>query len=237
VEIDPTQPVPASREQNQVVGVKAARRHRMIVVDDNAENRDVLVQLFSGLGLDVAAAADGAAGVSEWQRFSPDLIWMDLRMPVMDGYEACRTIHERARESGLPAPKIIAITASSLEESHARFEKAGFIALVGKPFRESDIYSLMQQHLEIEFVYARREVVASSGRVAPEKHDWSEKLGRLEPALRQQLLQAARLADFDSVQQATQRVAAIDPALAKRLQELLENYRFDLIQESLEKSA
>ncbi len=235
VEIDNTSPAPITTDTNQIIRVRVGtRRHRMLVVDDNAENREVLLQLLSGLGFEMASAADGAEGVLEWKKFAPDLVWMDLRMPVMDGYESCKTIHRIASEAGQPKPKIIAITASSLEEGHTRAEQAGFAAVVGKPFRETDIYALIKQHLNIDFVYATREAPAANA-TPPAQADLQVLLTDLAPQLRQPLLQAATLTDFDGVQSVTRQLAETNPALASKLNDLLENYRFDLIQEALEK--
>ncbi len=223
-------------EQRQVTGVRGdGVQRRMLVVDDNAENRDVLVQFLSGLGFEVACANDGALGVAEWARFAPDLIWMDLRMPVMDGQEACRTICQQAREGGKPAPKVVAISASSLDGGRASGEQSGFSAYVGKPFREAELYAIMRELLKIEFVYAESEEPArnvnAGGRNG--KVVLAMQLGDVAPTLRQSLSEAAMLADFDGTQAVIRQIAEMHPELAARLHEFLEEYRFDTLQELL----
>jgi two-component system sensor histidine kinase/response regulator len=68
------------------------RAPRMLVVDDIADNRTLLARLLLSIGCDVREAVDGGEAVKLWQSWAPDLIWMDLRMPIMDGDEATRRI-------------------------------------------------------------------------------------------------------------------------------------------------
>lgn len=237
VEVDETCVLTKAPAQEQVIGIRAGTRpYRLLVVDDNAENREVLQQLLAGVGFEIATAADGAQAVHEWQTFKPDLTWMDLRMPVMDGYAACEGIIKLAREAGQPKPKVIAITASTMGENSSRVKQAGFAALIGKPFRESDIYALLRQHLEIEFIYAHREEPVEKGPAV--SHDEIDAaLAGLAGDLRQQLLTVATLADFEGMQVATKRVAEENVQLAAQLDEWLESYRFDLIQEAIERTS
>jgi CheY-like chemotaxis protein len=97
-------PWPARR----VTGLKPGEpEYRILVVEDHKENR----LLMESLGLVVKEAADGEAGVAQWEAWQPHLIWMDMRMPGMDGYEATRRI--KATEQG-QRTKVIALTASRL---------------------------------------------------------------------------------------------------------------------------
>jgi CheY-like chemotaxis protein len=218
----------------------------MLVVDDNAENREVLLQLLGGLGCEVAAAADGAAGVECWRSFQPDLTWMDLRMPVMDGFAACRAITDLAKEANAPAPRIVAITASSLEtvrsgSGRAQMEAAGFSAWVGKPFRESEIHAILQRHLGMapppppagpgEGPAAAAATVAAGAGPGAAADDLAERAAALAPAQRDALAAAATRADFDACQAEIAALAATEPALAARLAVLLDQYRFDLIRD------
>ncbi len=78
-----------------------------------------------------------------WERWKPHLIWMDMRMPVMDGYEATRRI--KAAPSG-QATVIIALTASAFEEDREQIMLEGCDDFVRKPFRKDEIYDMLAKH-------------------------------------------------------------------------------------------
>jgi CheY-like chemotaxis protein len=206
---------------------------RLLVVDDHAENRDVLRQLLAGWGFEVAIAADGREGVAQWRRLLPALTWMDLRMPVMDGFAACQAIHEVARELGHPPPKVIAITASHLGLHDPINPEHGFASLVGKPFREAEIRHLIEAQLHVRFEEAQPPPPLL------EAHAWddamlSSALSKLDEAVITPYRTAVMLADFDGTGQAIAEIAKQAPALAKQLHRLLEEYRFDRMQMLIE---
>jgi CheY-like chemotaxis protein len=120
------------------------------VVDDNAANRALLVQLFAPLGFAVREAVNGEEAIAIWQAWAPHLIWMDMRMPMMDGYEATRRI--KATVQG-QATVIVALTASALEEDRRLILSEGCDDYVRKPFREEALFEALQRHLGVAFVY------------------------------------------------------------------------------------
>lgn len=86
--------------QRQVVTLAPEQKeYRILVVDDVADNRLVLVKLLTPIGFRVREAANGQEAIAQWLQWQPHLIFMDMRMPVMDGYEATRVI--KAAEIGL----------------------------------------------------------------------------------------------------------------------------------------
>ncbi len=225
------------RKAVKITGVSADAQQRfMLVVDDNADNRDLLLQVLRGLGFRAESANDGAAGVAEWERLSPDLIWMDLQMPVLDGQEATRIIKQRAREAGLPAPKIVAITASSLAGDRIARKEGGFDGYVSKPFRESQIHAVLTQLLDVEFSYASAPLPEAEMVTEGSGDDLARNLEQIDPALRRQLAEASTLADFDAAREAIRQIAAVNPRLGESLDEFLENYRFDVLQELTQES-
>jgi CheY-like chemotaxis protein len=218
----PVAPATPSAIQAAVVPVSVAGR-RMLVVDDNPENRDVLAQALVELGCVVETANDGAEGVAAWRRFAPDLVWMDLRMPVMDGYAACQAIREAAQQSGQAAPRVVAVTASSLGAGRERMHEAGFAAWLGKPFREAELHDILRRNLP-PLMTAGAEAPTSATAQADE---FAARCARLPGAQRAALAQAADRTDFAAAQEAIASIAATEPALAERLTQLLELYRFD----------
>jgi len=91
--------------------------YRLLVAEDREENRQLLVKLLTGWGFDVRAACNGVEALNLWREWHPHLIWMDMRMPVMDGYEATRRI--KATPQGQQTI-IVALTASAFEDERER---------------------------------------------------------------------------------------------------------------------
>ncbi|WP_371357375.1 ATP-binding protein, partial [Hydrocoleum sp. CS-953] len=112
-------------------------RYKILIVDDRPINRLLLIKLLQPLGFELKEATNGKEAVDIWDNWQPHLIWMDMRMPVMDGYEA--TQHIKGTTKG-NATAIIALTASVLEEQKAIILSAGCDDFVRKPFREATIF-------------------------------------------------------------------------------------------------
>jgi CheY-like chemotaxis protein len=117
------------------------------VVDDTAENRVLMARLHGLMGLQVEEAVDGREAVERWQKSPPDLIWMDTRMPNLDGPGATREIRRREQGTGAHVP-IIAVTAGVLDTQEEELLAAGYDAVVPKPFRAETIFALLRSHLE-----------------------------------------------------------------------------------------
>ncbi|NET48015.1 MAG: response regulator, partial [Merismopedia sp. SIO2A8] len=150
-------PVESQQISHQtVIGlVPGQPQYRLLVVDDEPDNRQVLSELLGTVGLEVKLAVDGQDCLEIWQQWRPHLIWMDLRMPKMGGIEATQNIRElEVAQSCLTATKIIAITASVFNASREEILGYGFDAYVVKPFKESIIWDTLSQFLGLEFVYA-----------------------------------------------------------------------------------
>jgi len=135
----------------RVTGLKPGQTiPRILVVDDKAENRTALVTLLEIVGFEVTEAENGLEAVERFELWRPDLIWMDIRMPVMDGLEATRRI--RATEAGRRTA-IVAITASAWVEEQEPILAAGCDEIVRKPYREQEIFDVMAARLGVEYTY------------------------------------------------------------------------------------
>jgi CheY-like chemotaxis protein len=155
--VSPISGVNVTPEENNrfVIGLAPGQReHRILVVDDRAENRLLMVRLLTQLGLEVKEATNGQEAVQIWQEWQPDLTWMDIRMPVLDGYEATKQI--RAMEDGQNSI-IIALTAQASQSDRARSFAAGCNDYISKPFREQTVFLKMAQYLGLEYVYQSEE--------------------------------------------------------------------------------
>jgi PAS domain S-box-containing protein len=123
-------------------------RVRALVVDDVEDNREVLSGLLERAGIDVTMATSGAEALQHIARQIPDIVFMDVRMPVMDGLETVRQLRER-----WPAESIVcvAITASGLLRQRSFYQDAGFDDFIGKPFLFEKVCECMVRHLHVEF--------------------------------------------------------------------------------------
>jgi two-component system sensor histidine kinase/response regulator len=139
------------KPQKKVIGLAPDQpEYRILVVDDRADNRLVLVRLLSSIGLLVREAENGQEAVAVWEDWQPQLIWMDMRMPVMDGYEATKQI--KAHPLG-KTTVIIALTASAFEEERKCILAAGCDDFMPKPFEANILFAKMEEFLGIRYVY------------------------------------------------------------------------------------
>jgi len=138
-------------ETREVARLAAGSQVNALVVDDNQNNRDVLSQLLLGIGCRVRLAESALEAFDRVKEEVPDIIFMDIRMPGMNGAEATRRI---IAEHGPDQIKIVAITASVLEHEKAGHMAAGFHSFLSKPFRFPDVCTSLKQLLKVEFDYA-----------------------------------------------------------------------------------
>ncbi|MCP4693464.1 MAG: response regulator, partial [Desulfobacterales bacterium] len=118
---------------------------KILVVDDVESNRDLIRELLSSVNLDVLTAENGQEAVLLAREYQPDLIIMDIRMPVMDGYEAVRRIKGSPRTSGTP---VIALTASAKAGDKEKRIEAGFDNCLTKPVKMRRLLSKLSQFLK-----------------------------------------------------------------------------------------
>jgi signal transduction histidine kinase/ABC-type glycerol-3-phosphate transport system substrate-binding protein/CheY-like chemotaxis protein len=143
-----------AEESRRVVSVvPGATPWRVLVVDDRADNRAVLRGLLETVGLQVREAASGEEAIEAWRSWEPHLVWMDKRLPGIDGLEATRRIRAAEAENGRPRTRIVALSASALEHERAEVLAAGSDDFLPKPFREEAVFAKMREHLGLSYVY------------------------------------------------------------------------------------
>jgi len=144
---------PAGRATpRRVIGIRSVDRvPRVLVVDDQELNRGWLLRLLAAVGFEVREAADGRDALETWRAWKPNLVLMDIRMPVMDGHKATRAIR---CEPGGKDVAIIALTASVFEENRQDVLRSGADDFLGKPVREEELFDKIQAHLGLEYVRA-----------------------------------------------------------------------------------
>ncbi|MCB0224780.1 MAG: response regulator, partial [Anaerolineae bacterium] len=207
-------------------------RYRLLVVDDEPVNRQLLRELLAPLGFEVREAENGQQAIEIWQEFQPHLIWMDMRMPVLNGYEATQIIKSRQSNSRHLKSKIIALTASSFEEEKADILAAGCDDFLRKPFRETELFQMMSQHIGVQFIYERNEspMVDKTGEqtLPPELMD------SLPPEQLTRLAEAVELSDIRWANQIIDDIRPSQPELAGNLSRLVNNFEYSAILAAIE---
>ncbi len=196
-------------------------RYRLLIVDDKSINRQLLIQLLNPLGFELKEAENGQKAVEIWQEWEPHLIWMDMRMPIMDGYEATKIIKSTTKGQ---ATAIIALTASVLEEEKAVVLSAGCDNFMRKPFREDDILTTLSQQLGVRYIYeedqptplATSYPVLAGGDLEKLPKNWLQTLQKF-------LIEG----DIAQVNENIKQIQTQDPSLAAAIQKYTDQFDFD----------
>jgi PAS domain S-box-containing protein len=227
------------RLHHRVVGLAAGQPvFRLLVVEDNESSRNLLTTLLRSVGFDVQEAVNGQEAIELWRRWQPHLIWMDMRMPIMDGYAATTAIKAEIRQSNTGTDtKIIALTASAFEEDRLKVIEHGGNDFIRKPFRESDIFETLRKHLGVRYIFDKEEnplAVAQNGRLPDDQLVSS--LRKLPEDLLARLREATELSDTVHIDQVIQEISTQDEPLAGVLLKLADKYAYDKILVLIERS-
>ena len=196
--------------------------YRLLVAEDRKENRQLLVTLLTSWGFDVRAAANGLEAIRIWQTWQPHLIWMDMRMPVMDGHEATRRI--KATPQGR-STIIIALTASAFEEERELVLAEGCDDYVRKPFRQDEIADKLARRLGAQFLYEGE----ASRQVEPGQSQGALDLAGLPAQELSDLKQAALEADAGKIMRLADRIREQNPVLALALADAVNRFDYAAI--------
>ncbi len=217
--------VPGEESARQVIGLAPDQPiYRILVAEDRDASRKLLIKLLQPLGFDVRGVPDGKKAVELWEEWEPHFIWMDMRMPVMDGYEATKQIKATVKGQ---ATVVVALTASAFEEDRAMILSGGCDDFLRKPFREAEIYDMLAKHLGVRFIYEEDASKADGGDIELSP----ESLAVLPDDLIAALHSAALQADGDQMLALLDQIRGQQPAVAKALHKLVNNFRFDVIME------
>jgi light-regulated signal transduction histidine kinase (bacteriophytochrome)/DNA-binding response OmpR family regulator len=142
--------VPTLQPRRRVVGLQSGQpSYRILIAEDKWANRQLLVRLLAPLGFEVREAVNGQEALTCCKEWQPHLIWMDMRMPVMDGYEATKAI----KASINPAPIILALTANAFEEDRLFALKIGCDDFIRKPIQAEIILEKVAEYLNVQYLY------------------------------------------------------------------------------------
>ncbi len=208
--------------------------YRLLIVDDKPLNRQLLVKLLSPLGFELREANNGQEAMDMCALWEPHLIWMDMRMPVMDGYEATKQIKTTTQGQ---ATAIIALTASVLEEERAVILSAGCDDFMRKPFREEDIFTAISKHLGVRYIYeypTEESVPGSDDSIQEVLTPYA--ISSLPPdwvaAFKQNILSV----DMEEIASSIEQIRSVNLSLADKLEDCINNFEYDSILSVIAKS-
>ncbi|MDJ1182428.1 DAHL domain-containing protein [Roseofilum casamattae] len=214
-------------EKTAIAFAEGQPLYRAVVADDKWENRLVLRQMLEPFNMEIQDAENGREAIALWETWQPDLIWMDMRMPIMDGYKATQIIRDREALENRNRVAIVAVTASAFESEKVNVLAAGCDDFIRKPFRLEELCDRMTKHLGTKFIYAEHENTTEEETIALNPETFSQ----LPDLWRQQFYEAASSADDGEMMALIQH---LDPAyqnLARSLSELVENFQLDRLLE------
>ncbi|MEP6670838.1 MAG: CHASE domain-containing protein [Chthoniobacter sp.] len=222
-------PAAASRtaavvEAREVERLAAGSEVRALIVDDIRENREVLSTLLAAIGCEIVLAENGRQALEAVSVSHPDIVFMDMRLPEIDGLEATRRI---VNDYGAEGLKVVAMSASALEHEREMYLKAGCDDFIAKPFRSARLYDCLHHLLGVEFEYKAPPDGAESAPLLD--------LGRivLPEDLVTRLMMAAELHSATVLKSCLREVEETGPPgrrLAAHLREFLASYDMEMIQ-------
>jgi CheY-like chemotaxis protein/nitrogen-specific signal transduction histidine kinase len=219
VTVLPPEATAAAPRRCRVIGpAEGQPRHRLLIAEDQPENRLLLRKLLEPLGFDLREAANGWEAVALFEQWRPHLIWMDIRMPVMDGLEATR--HIKATDAGAQT-RIVAVTAHALEEERRKILTAGCEDFIRKPYHDHEILDALTKHLGVRFVY--EEETASAPVATPLD---AAAMADLPAGLLNRLEQALVRIDIGAVNRAIEAIRAHHPSQADALGAVARDLQF-----------
>jgi two-component system sensor histidine kinase/response regulator len=214
-----------SSNTHQVIGLEPDQpTYKILIVEDIKENRQLLIKLLVPLGFEVREAENGEQAVKIWESWQPHLIWMDMRMPIMDGYEATQRIkaHPQGKDT-----VIIALTASAFEEQQSAILKAGCNDFMPKPFRTEVLLEKIAKYLGTRYIYEDKSLLMSEH--SPALPLTSEDLKVMPKAWLKKLHRAAAAVDDQSVMELVEEIPENYINLINSLLDLVDNFRLDII--------
>ncbi len=215
--------------QQKVLGLAPDQpTYKILAVDDKAVNCQLLIKLLTPLGFDIKAASNGQEAIEIWDEWQPHLIFMDMRMPIMDGYEATKYIKSQVKGS---ATAVVALTASVLEEEKAIVLSAGCDDFLRKPFQENTIFEALTKHLGVKYIYEEMHSQETENRTETLTTE-TFKIMPQEWIIK--LYEAVLEADTEQVMILIQEIPESETFLTKSLTKLVRQFQFEQILDLIE---
>jgi signal transduction histidine kinase/ligand-binding sensor domain-containing protein/DNA-binding NarL/FixJ family response regulator len=221
---------PAQQITQHICGYHGPRR-RILIVDDRPENRLVLLNLLEPLGFEIVLAENGRLGIEQAQAHRPDLILIDLIMPVMMGFEAVPAIRRLPELAQVP---IIAVSASVVELDQDHSQRVGCDDFLTKPIEMAKVFALLQKHLGLEWIYEPRPTPAIGRAAGLDAANQMRELIPPPPSELEILYELARFGNMERIREHARYLEQLSPnyrPFAQRIADLAEAFDDQRIQE------
>jgi PAS domain S-box-containing protein len=205
--------------------IKNAENCRILIVEDHADNRAILLALLEPFGFQIREASNGLEGLEIAKSWMPHLIFMDRRMPDMDGLSATKAIRSLS-----PAvyPSIIAITAHAYSDEQKEMLDAGCNGFIAKPYKDHTIFDAIAKFLPVSIEYGISKDDFDLLNISSQD---ITSFDSIDPATREKLLRASHEGDVDQIREIVESI----PEIKSLILPLAEAYRFDLLMDKLTK--
>jgi signal transduction histidine kinase/DNA-binding NarL/FixJ family response regulator len=212
----------------RIVGIAGEHRElRVLVVDDVSSNRDMLIHILSPIGFTLKEAVDGKEALELFDSWSPDLILMDIRMPVMDGLAAIQAI--KASSGGRTA-SVIGLSASAFEEDRKKVLDSGANDFIAKPIQEAELWEKIARVLKVEFLFEDRAPLPDVSAQPSEMTALTQAdLINLPQGLVETMRDAFRGGYMDQLAEYAREALSHEPELAKRLLVIINRDDYDAL--------
>ena len=215
--------------KKRVIGLAPGQpEFRLLVAEDNLDSRELLATLLRSVGFKVREAINGREAIDLWKEWQPQLIWMDIRMPEVDGLQAIQRIR---KQPGGDKTKIIALTANTFEEDQNKIMACGGDDFLRKPFAEAEMFNLMEKHLGVQFQLADTHSTSTSETLSErfDPADIHSYLHAIPDEIRDDLKKAIHLGQVESIEGIIVKISKLNLELGEFLKKLADDFAYDEI--------
>lgn len=210
----------------KIIGISGEKNYKVLIVEDQLANMLLLKSILHSIGIEVVEASNGIEAVDAFKKEKIDFIWMDIRMPIMDGCQATKII--RTLENGHSVP-IVGLTASAFYDSGDEALVSGCDSVLHKPYKEYEIFETISKYLGIQYIYEDEDSFESGY-----CHNYKISLTNLPSEAKIGLKNAIIELESAKIAQFIGRISEIDYSLANYLSSLVSEYKYKEILEVLE---
>ena len=193
-------------------------QYKILIVDDEELNRQLLTQILKPLNFEIKEGNNGQEAIEIWESWQPDLIFMDLKMPIMNGDDATKFIRTKENQNNT---KIVAISAGVLQEKVPNILASGCNDLISKPFDNLEIFESLHKHLGVQYIYQEQKEVKEKKIYKLTTEDFQQ----MPQTWLSKVYNSAEELDEDVILELVEEISD-NMSLAEGLTQLVEGYQF-----------
>jgi len=224
--------LPDAGNEQVAIAVKKGASISVLIVDDKELNRLVLKEMLEAAGFLTIEAENGKVAVERTKEFKPAIVFMDIKMPVMDGYEAVRRI--KADETTRTIP-VFALTASAFTNDEEKILSSGFDGFLAKPFKRSSLFRLIKEKSGVELEFETATVHENATIPDPSRIDYTATAKKLGAGAMAEIEGFILINDFTAIKNLAVRIKGELPEFAALIQYHAESFDEGALEKAMEK--